>query len=201
MKFTFSTPQLIDGGGPPHDRQPRERFRRGVRPEGRATNSGGQVPDAGWAVIARPVFAQGLVFIQTGYTTQHIIAIDPTGSGDITAKIAWKNRKDAPNTPTPLAVTARNLRRQRRRQAHLLRREDRQSALVRATERRQAYSASPILADGLLYVTSEEGVGQVVKATKERLSGSERSDLKEKTFATFVPGNGALFVRTETQVV
>ncbi|MGL4419215.1 MAG: PQQ-binding-like beta-propeller repeat protein, partial [Gemmataceae bacterium] len=62
----------------------------------------------------------------------------------------------------------------------------------------RAYSASPILANGLLYITSEEGIGQVIKPDAEKLNEVTKSDLKEKTFATFVPVDGTLFVRTET---
>ena len=63
----------------------------------------------------------------------------------------------------------------------------------------KSYSASPILAAGKMYFTSEDGVGQVVAAGKE-FKEVARSELKEKTFATFVPVDGALFVRTETQL-
>ena len=49
-------------------------------------------------------------------------------------------------------------------------------------------------------MTSEEGVGQVVKASKVKYEEVSLSKLEEKTYATFVPGNGALYVRTETQL-
>lgn len=156
-------------------------------------------PVAGWSVISRPVFSQGLVFVQTGYSTQHLIAIDPTGDGDVTAKIAWKARKDAPNTPTPLAVGEELYVISDR---GMLTCFDAKSGKVHWAEalKGRGYSASPILANGLLYITSEEGVGQCVKATKAGFKEVSNQDLKEKTFATFVPSNGALFVRTESQL-
>ena len=64
----------------------------------------------------------------------------------------------------------------------------------------RAYSSSPVVLNGLMYVTSEDGVGQVIRPSRERLDEVSKSDLKEKTFATFLPVSGALFVRTETQL-
>ena len=151
----------------------------------------------GWSVITRPVFTQGLVFVQTGYTTQQLLGIDPTGTGE--AKIAWKATKDAPNTPTPIAVGE---------ELYVLSDRGKLSCFDAKTGKMHwsepladsGYSASPIHSDGLLYYTSEKGIGQVVKASKAGFEQVSKSDMKEKTFATFVPSNGALFMRTETQL-
>ena len=61
------------------------------------------------------------------------------------------------------------------------------------------YSASPIYADGKLYLTSEEGTGLLIQAGKE-FKQLYRTEMGEKTFASFVPGDGALYVRTETKL-
>ena len=61
------------------------------------------------------------------------------------------------------------------------------------------YSASPIYADGKIYLTSEEGKGTLVEAGRKFKVLGE-FDIKEKTFASFAGVDGALYVRTETQL-
>lgn len=199
FKFTFSTPQLITAKDRRMIVSTASDFVAAYDPKSGSELWRAKYPAAGWSLIARPVYSQGLVFIQTGYTTQHILAIDPTGHGEATDKVAWKTRKDAPNTPTPLAVGEELYVVSDRGKLTCF---DARTGKIHWAEtlKGRAYSASPILADGLLYLTSEEGVGQVLKATKEGFREVSSSDLKEKTFATFAPSNGALFVRTETQL-
>ncbi len=199
MKFTFSTPQLIEAAGRRMIVSPSSDFVAAYEPSTGKELWRAKYPAPGWSVITRPVFTQGLVMVQTGYTTQHLIAVDPTGSGDVTAKIAWKMRKDAPNTPTPIADGSELYVIS---DAGRLSCVDAKTGTVHWAERLKgrAYSASPILADGLLYITSENGIGQVVKASKAGYEEVSASDLNEKTFASFVPGNGALYVRTESQL-
>jgi outer membrane protein assembly factor BamB len=62
-----------------------------------------------------------------------------------------------------------------------------------------SYSASPMVADGNLYLTSEEGKGTLIKAGRKKEILGE-FDLGEKTFASFAAADGALYVRTETQL-
>ena len=64
---------------------------------------------------------------------------------------------------------------------------------------RGSYSASPIYANGNIYLTSEEGKGTLIKAGRKKDILGE-FDLKEKTFASFAAADGALYVRTETQL-
>jgi outer membrane protein assembly factor BamB len=57
-------------------------------------------------------------------------------------------------------------------------------------------SASPVYADGRIYIQNEEGVGTVIKAGKqfEKLA---TNSLPERTLASYAIGDGALFIRTE----
>ena len=58
------------------------------------------------------------------------------------------------------------------------------------------YSASPVLADGRIYVTSEDGVTSVVEAgPKFRLLAE--NDLEGYTLSSPAISNGQIFVRTE----
>jgi outer membrane protein assembly factor BamB len=60
-------------------------------------------------------------------------------------------------------------------------------------------SASPVYADGKIYFQNEDGMGFVVKSgTKfEMLS---RNDIGARTLASPAIANGALFIRTETEL-
>ena len=140
------------------------------------------------------------MFVQTGYTTQHIIAIDPTGSGDATSKIVWKNRKDAPNTPTPIAdgkelyVVS---------DAGKLTCCDAKTGTVHWAERLKGKNFSSLTNPCKWHAVSHQrGRGRPGRegVEKRRYEEVSLSDLKEKTFATFVPGNSELYVRTETQL-
>ena len=61
-----------------------------------------------------------------------------------------------------------------------------------------AYSASPIYANGNIYLTSEEGKGHADRGRPKEGTSSASSTLKEKTFASFAAADGALYVRTES---
>ena len=60
----------------------------------------------GYSVVPRPIFADGLLFIGTGFDAAWVYAIRPQGAtGDVTeTNVVWKTRKGAPLTPSMLAV-------------------------------------------------------------------------------------------------
>ena len=155
-------------------------------------------PSGGYSLIARPIFVNGLLIIQTGYDTANLFAIDPTGTGDISAKIVWTTKKGAPHTPSPIAhgdevytVTDQGF----------MTCFDAKTGTIHWSERLKGkgYSASPIVADGKIYAVSEDGVCSVVEAAKAFKVVGE-SELKEQTFSTFAASDGGLFVRTETML-
>jgi outer membrane protein assembly factor BamB len=156
-------------------------------------------PAGGFSLVCRPVIAHGFAYVCTGYTTAHLIAVPLDGSGDVSGKIAWTMKKSVPLTPTPLVAggllyTVSD--------QGIFTCYDAKTGKVHYQEQLKGtlYSASPILAnDKVIYVTSENGVGTAIAVGKEfkTLGGG---DMKEKTFATFVPDDGALYVRTESKL-
>jgi hypothetical protein len=58
------------------------------------------------------------------------------------------------------------------------------------------FSASPLYADGKIYLLNEQGVGYVVKAGKQ-YELLAKNDLKEHSLASYAAADGALFIRTE----
>ncbi len=200
LKFSFATAQLIEHKGQKQIISPASDFVASYDPESGKELWRAGYPVAGWSLICRPVYTEGLVILSTGYITQHLIAVDPSGEGDITAtNIKWTYKKHAPNTPTPLVVGKELYSLSDKGILVCL---DAKSGEVHWEERLKggAFSASPILANGKIYATSETGVGSVIEPDAKKLNVLTESDLKEKTFATFLPSEGSLFVRTESKL-
>ena len=197
LAFSFATPQLIDHAGKKQIVSAASDFVAGYDPKTGKELWRATYPKPGWSLITRPVYGHGLVFISTGYTSQHLIALKPEGTGDITQNVAWKTAKNAPNTPTPLLVGDELYVVADNGFASCL---DAKTGTVRWSQRLKgrAFSSSPILVNGTVFVTSEDGVGTVFEATPTGYKEVATNDMKEKTFATPLPAAGKLYLRTET---
>jgi outer membrane protein assembly factor BamB len=154
-----------------------------------------RVRHEGWSVIPKPVFAHGLVFAGTGYETPTTLAIRPDGTGDVTdSHVAWTLRKGAPNTPSFLVLGD---------ELYLLADSgvlsclDARSGKVHYQERACGQSsASPVFADGRIYLLDEQGVGVVLAPGKEFRKLAENR-LGERTLASYAVTDGTLFIRSE----
>ena len=191
-KFSFSTPLLITHAG---------------RQELISPGAGGtyaydplsgrllwQVSTGtGFSVVPRPVFAHGLLFVNTDYDFPKLYAIRPGGEGDVTAThLAWQIGRGAPSTPSALVVGDELYFVS---DAGIATCADARSGKVHWNERLGGgFSASPVFADGRIYFQNEEGVGFVVQAGKtfELLA---RNELGERTLASSAVDDGALYLR------
>jgi outer membrane protein assembly factor BamB len=152
----------------------------------------------GYSVIPRPVYGHGMIFLSSGYDSPSVMAIRADGSGDVTGShIAWTVSKGAPHAPSLLLVGNELYMVSDGGLASCL---DARTGKAHWQERVPGgYSASPFYADGKIYLQSEEGVTTVLRAgTKFGVLAS--SDLKERTFASYAAADGAIFLRTETQL-
>lgn len=198
LTFSFATSHLIERDGKREIISPASDFCIAYDPADGRELWRIKYPQPGWSLICRPVYAHGLLFVCTGYTNQHLLAIKPPGPGRPEPAVVWQTKRNAANTPTPLVVGD---------ELYMIADNgfmtcfDARTGKVHWSERLggKAYSASPVAAGGKIYVTSEQGLGQVLAAGTE-FKELSRSDLGERTFATFVPVDGALFVRTESQL-
>ena len=121
-----------------------------------------------------PIVAHGLIYVTNGYRgVQPIYAIKPGGSGDLTLPgrgrppspfIAWSTKRGGPYTPTPVVYGDHLYTDRQQRHPGRLRREDRRAVYQeRVAGKGGAFSASPVAADGKLYLSGEDGEVFVVK--------------------------------------
>ena len=153
----------------------------------------------GYSVVPRPAFAHGLLYVSSGFDSAVLYAIRPAGAaGDVTdTHVAWRIRKGAPLTPSPLVVGDELYMVSDNGVATCA---DAKTGAVHWTQRLDGnFSASPVAAEGRVYFQNESGVGFVVKAAKAfELLGE--NDLAERSLASYSVADGALFVRTEAHL-
>jgi outer membrane protein assembly factor BamB len=158
---------------------------------------------------ARPTTGQGLIFVNTGWSTGQILALRPGQDGEVldanaeTAppsgklQIAWKSKRNVPKKPS-LQVSG----------DLLFAMDDGgiASCLEAATGKEVwreriggNYSASPLLADGRLYLFSEEGKTTVVAASREFQKLAENT-LSDGFMASPAVSGQALILRTRTHL-
>ncbi len=193
-KFAFGTPLLIDVGGQMQLISQGAGAVYGYRPE-----DGQEIWQArygdGYSVIPRPVFAHGLLYVGTGYDQAKLIAVDPTGKGDVTeTHIKWTMTRGAPHTPSPLVVGD---------ELYVVSDKGIATCLNAKTgeqiwqERLGGnYSSSPLFADGKIYLQSEEGESIIIKPGTT-YSEIARNKLEPRTFASHAVVGSSLLVRTE----
>ena len=149
----------------------------------------------GYSVVPRPVTGHGMVFFSTGFDRAKAMAVQLGGKGDVTdTHIKWILPKGAPHTPS--MILDKNL-------LYMISDSgiasciDAKSGKVIWSERLGGNcSASPLLADGKLYVINESGMIYVLEAG-EKFTLLSKNNLAERTLASPAVADGALFIRTD----
>ena len=152
----------------------------------------------GFSNVPRPVFGQGLVFIATGFQEPALMAVRADGRGDVTrTHVAWTLTRGAPYTPSPLLVGDELYYVS---DTGVLSCVDAKTGQMLWQQRVEGnYSASPVFADGRIYVLSEEGMTTVLAPGRQfRRLGTNRLD--GTTLASMAISNGSLFIRSDTHL-
>lgn len=192
--FSFATPLAIDVDGKRQVICPGSNVVNALDPK--TGKELWRVHYEGYSVVPRPVFGHGLVYVCTGYDRAQLLAIKPTGKGDVTeSHVAWRARRAMPNTPSPLLVDDA---------IYVVSDQGVASCLEAATGRELwqerlggNYSASPVQVNGHIIFQSEEGVATVIKPGRQ-FARIARNDLSERTLASMAIADGAMFIRTES---
>jgi outer membrane protein assembly factor BamB len=156
--------------------------------------------------VASLVTDGDLLFLTTGFPEFHLMGIHPDGSGNITGTghVAWhiphtenKNGKYASYVPSPLAHDG---------YFFVISDLGWLGCIEAKTGRRlwnerlgRHYSASPILLEGHLLLTDDDGTTRVVKASS-KFELVRKNELGEECYASPAAANGCLFIRTLHQL-
>jgi outer membrane protein assembly factor BamB len=154
-------------------------------------------------VIPTPVVGEDLVFASSGRAGP-TLAIRPGGSGDVTSThVAWSTPKGSPFVPSGL-VYGGLLYLVNDMQSILTVYEARTGALVyqgrMGTPQREGFSASPVVVNGELFFTNDEGETFVVRAGRP-FTLLHTNWLGDRTLASPALVDGVWYWRTATSLV
>jgi outer membrane protein assembly factor BamB len=146
----------------------------------------------------RPVVGGNLVIYPSGWPTGQVLAVRPDGKGDITGThVAWRLTRGVPKKPS-LVLSSDVL--------YMVGDAGIVSGVAAATgdvlwsgRLEGAYSASPLLAGGRLYVFNEDGKASVLEAGREFKVLAENA-LADGFMASPAVAGRALFLRTRTHL-
>jgi outer membrane protein assembly factor BamB len=144
-------------------------------------------------IIASPVVRDGLVYAST--RVRPLTALRPGGRGDVTkSHVVWQNQ-NGPDVPTPVTDGKYLYVTNDRGIVWCL--DAKTGAEVYGGKRIRGgiYSASPVLADGKIYATSEDGIVTVIKAGPAFEVLAE-NDMKDYTLSSPAVSEGQIFIRT-----
>ena len=123
------------------------------------------VRHGGMNAAGRPLFGNGLVYINSADGPNPLVAVKPEGEGDITKNIAWKTNKSVPKRASQLLVGDLMFMMNDGGVASCL---NAMTGVEVWTKRfDDNYWASPLVADGLIYCFSQTGNIPVFKAGRE----------------------------------
>lgn len=193
QEFSFCTPQLIEVNGQKQIVSPGSDVVQSLAPEDGSVIW--QLKYKGYSVIPRPLYHEGLLFLSTGYTAPQILAVDPTGKGDVTeTHLRWSSKTAAPNTPSFVPH-----------ESNIISISD--SGIAAAFDAQTGkeiwkkriggnYSASPTIVGNIIYFQSEDGTTYVYNldgAPKE----IARNALPGRSFASYAAIDRDWIIRTE----
>ncbi len=191
-KFSFSTPTVIEVDGRIQVVSPGSNAVCAFDPE--TGDEIWRVRYDGYSVIPKPVFANGLVYVCTGFNRAHLLAIRPDGKGDVTkTHVVFDIDRNVPKTPSLILKDKLLFMVDDRGIASCL------DAMTGENHWQQRlggnHSASPLLAGDRVYFQSEEGDTVVVAASK-RFQRLAKNSIGERTLASYGVADGAIYLRS-----
>ena len=151
----------------------------------------------GYSVIPKPIFHRGLVFVSTSYDRPTLLAIDPTGSGDVTdSHVRWTVSANAaiPHTPSLVALDGKVAMVSDKGIAACF---DVVTGKELWKERIGGnFSASPLLVGSQMHLLSEEGDYTVLDIASQPITVAQ-TKLNERSLASPAVLDGDLILRTD----
>jgi outer membrane protein assembly factor BamB len=151
--------------------------------------------DPWFRIVASPLWAGGLIIAPT--RIKPMLALKPGGSGDVTTSHKVWSFDSGPDVPSPISDGKLLYVVRDNGVVHAL--DVQTGAVVWGPERLKtgAYSSSPVLADGKLYITSENEGLTTVFAAGPKFEVIAENSLDDYTLASPAVSNGQIFIRTE----
>ena len=152
-----------------------------------------------WSVVPRPLYANGLLYICAGVVKPIMLCINPIGAqGDITNsdQIIWQTDKQVPNMPSPLFVNNRLFTMT---SAKLACRNAQTGEIIWDARIPGQHEASPIYADGHIYLFNKTGGAAVIKAA-DTFQLISSNTLERGCWASPAVYDKSLLVRTENHL-
>ena len=148
----------------------------------------------GEGVTPSPVVADGVLYTSSGFEAPTIRAIRLGGKGDVTdTHIAWEQKKGVPALASPLYVRPYLYTITRDNILHCI--EAATGKIVWVKRLEGVHWASPVLADGRIYILSEDGVTLVLRPGP-KYDEIARNDIEETCFASMAVSQGRFFIRS-----
>ena len=150
----------------------------------------------GFSIVPRPVTAHGLLFMSTSFMQPEILALK-LGDATTAPTIAWREKKGAPNMPSPLVVGDEFYMVSDKGVATCL--DAKTGDAVWAERLGGNFSSSPLFAAGRIYVGNREGQTFVFEPGRTfRLEATNQLD--GQIMATPAAIDRAIFLRTDKAV-
>lgn len=148
----------------------------------------------GEGVTPSPVVGDGLIYTSSGFEAPTIRAIRLGGKGDVTkTHIAWEQKKGVPALASPLYVAPYLYTITRDNILHCI--EASTGDIVWINRLTGVHSASPVYADGRIYILSEDGVTLVLRPGPKYEEIATNS-IDETCLASMAVSQGHFFIRS-----
>ena len=151
--------------------------------------------DGSQRIVASPVVHGDMLFAPS--RERPMLALKPGGRGDVSRSHVLWTFMNGPDVPTPVtdgrylySINDRGI-------MWCLDAKTGEQVYGRQRVRPATYSGSPVLADGKIYITDEDGVTSVVQAGPKFALLAE-NDLGEYTLSSPAVSDGQIFIRTES---
>lgn len=152
----------------------------------------------GEGVTPSPVVGDGRIYTSSGFEAPTIRAIRLGGKGDVTrTHIAWEQKKGVPALASPLYVAPHLYTISRDNILHCI--EASSGDIVWVKRLTGVHSASPVYADGRIYVLSEDGVTLVLRPGI-RYDEVARNSIGETCLASMAVSQGRFYIRSSTSL-
>ena len=151
----------------------------------------------GEGLTPSPALGDGMVFTSSGFEKTTLRGIKLGGAGDLTAtNIVWEQKKGCPTQPSLLYVKPHVYAVTEAGVATCYKGDTGEIVWQERLAEKAAFSASPLVAGGKIYVLSESGE-TVVLATGTEFKVLSRNPLGEKCQASPAVSRGRIYIRSD----